>query len=156
MRTVYCVVQGEIVSRVPFCRRTCCSWCDKGEESEVGRVEGTEKGEGREEEGTPTQTYILAFRSLISVAHCQSRSSPEKRDRSSSPMDMETSDEDDEDGQITREEQEEERERRILGKHNPEEEKITVLDLEKIRLTRDALAKNCLSTWFEDYVKGSS
>lgn len=71
-------------------------------------------------------------------------------------MDMETADEDDEDGQITREEQEEERERRILGKHNPEEEKITVLDLEKIRLTRDALAKNCLSPWFEDYVKGVS
>lgn len=73
-------------------------------------------------------------------------------------MEMETSDEDDEDGQITREEQEEERERRLLGneKANFQEERITVLDLERVRLTRDALAKHCLAPWFEDYVKGKS
>lgn len=72
-------------------------------------------------------------------------------------MEMETSDEDDEDGQITKEEQEEERERRLLGneKASLQEEQITVLDLEKIRLDRDSLAKHCLAPWFEDYVKGA-
>lgn len=70
-------------------------------------------------------------------------------------MEMETSDEDDEDGQITREEQEEERERRILEKYNPQEENITVEDLDRIRLSRDALAKYCLAPWFEDYAKGA-
>jgi RNA polymerase-associated protein RTF1 len=79
-----------------------------------------------------------------------------KRERSSSPMDMETSSDEEEDGQISKLEEEEEKDRKLYGKHNPEEEPITMLDLEKCRVTRDALAKHCMVPWFEDYVKGRS
>jgi RNA polymerase-associated protein RTF1 len=69
-------------------------------------------------------------------------------------MDMETSDEEEEDGQISKMEQEEEKERKLLNKQNPGDEPITLEDLNKCRLTRDMLAKNCMAPWFEDYVKG--
>ncbi|KAI0034796.1 hypothetical protein K488DRAFT_77018 [Vararia minispora EC-137] len=84
----------------------------------------------------------------------RSRSSP-RRDRSSSPMEMET--EDEEDGQIGREEQEEERERRLLGSFKPslDDQPITIEDLAKVLLTRDLIARHCMAPWFEDYVKGS-
>ncbi|KAI0251556.1 hypothetical protein BJV78DRAFT_1282408 [Lactifluus subvellereus] len=84
----------------------------------------------------------------------RSRGSP-KRDRSSSPMEMETSDEEAEDGQITKFEQEEEKERKLLGMALPNDEPMTLDDLNKVRLTRDALAKHFLAPWFEDYVKGA-
>jgi RNA polymerase-associated protein RTF1 len=83
----------------------------------------------------------------------KSRGSP-KRDRSSSPMEMETSDEEAEDGQITKFEQEEEKERKLLGMALTNDEPMTLGDLNKVRLTRDALAKHFLAPWFEDYVKG--
>ncbi|KAH9972582.1 hypothetical protein BGW80DRAFT_1313604 [Lactifluus volemus] len=84
----------------------------------------------------------------------KSRGSP-KRDRSSSPMEMETSDEEAEDGQITKFEQEEEKERKLLGMALASDEPTTLDDLNKVRLTRDALAKHFLAPWFEDYVKGA-
>ncbi|KAI0294711.1 hypothetical protein B0F90DRAFT_1820998 [Multifurca ochricompacta] len=82
------------------------------------------------------------------------RGSP-KRDRSSSPMEMETSDEEAEDGQITKFEQEEEKERKLLGMAHPNDEPMVLEDLNRVRLTRDALAKHFLAPWFEDYVKGA-
>ncbi|KAF8477775.1 plus-3-domain-containing protein [Russula ochroleuca] len=84
----------------------------------------------------------------------RSRGSP-KRDRSSSPMEMETSDEEAEDGQITKFEQEEEKERKLLGMTVHNDEPMTITDLNKVRLTRDALAKHFLAPWFKDYVKGA-
>ncbi|KAI9456073.1 plus-3-domain-containing protein [Russula earlei] len=83
----------------------------------------------------------------------RSRGSP-KRDRSSSPMEMETSDEE-EDGQITKFEQEEEKERKLLAMTIFNDEPVTIDDLNKVRLTRDALAKHFLAPWFKDYVKGA-
>jgi len=85
----------------------------------------------------------------------RSRGSP-KRDRSSSPMEMETSDEEAEDGQITKFEQEEEKERKLLGMTVHNDEPMTITDLNKVRLTRDALAKHFLAPWFKDYVKGAA
>ena len=72
-------------------------------------------------------------------------------------MDMETSDDEDEDGQVTKLEEEEDRLNRIYGsKESPAaEEPMSLDDLQKVRLTRDMLAKNCLAPWFEDYVKGA-
>ncbi|KAH9988251.1 hypothetical protein BJV74DRAFT_839646 [Russula compacta] len=84
----------------------------------------------------------------------RSRGSP-KRDRSSSPMEMETSDEEAEDGQITKFEQEEEKERKLLGITFPSNEPMTMEDLNRLRLSRDILAKHFLAPWFEDYVKGA-
>ena len=71
-------------------------------------------------------------------------------------MEMETSDDEAEDGQITKYEQEEEKERKIFGMAHPNDEPMTLEDLNKTRLTRDFLAKNFLSPWFEEYVKGTS
>jgi RNA polymerase-associated protein RTF1 len=85
----------------------------------------------------------------------KSRGSP-KRDRSSSPMEMETSDEEAEDGQITKFEQEEEKERKLLGMTATNDEPMAIADLNKVRLTRDALAKHFLAPWFEDCVKGTA
>lgn len=69
-------------------------------------------------------------------------------------MEMETSDEEAEDGQITKFEQEEEKERKLLGITLPSNEPMTMEDLNKLRLSRDILAKHFLAPWFEDYVKG--
>ena len=71
-------------------------------------------------------------------------------------MEMETSDEEAEDGQITKFEQEEEKERKLLGMTVASDEPMTIADLNKVRLTRDALAKHFLAPWFEDYVKGTA
>jgi hypothetical protein len=71
-------------------------------------------------------------------------------------MEMETSDEEAEDGQITKFEQEEEKERKLLGMTVQNDEPMTMVDLNKVRLTRDALAKHFLAPWFEDYVRGTS
>jgi hypothetical protein len=71
-------------------------------------------------------------------------------------MEMETSDEEAEDGQITKFEQEEEKERKLLGMTVQNDEPMTMADLNKVRLTRDALAKHFLAPWFEDYVRGTS
>ncbi|KAI0073603.1 plus-3-domain-containing protein [Panus rudis PR-1116 ss-1] len=79
-----------------------------------------------------------------------------RRDRSSSPTDMEMSDEEDEDGQINKFQEEEERIQKYYGKETTaEEEPITLHDLERIRLTRQMIAKHYLTPWFEDYVKGA-
>lgn len=86
----------------------------------------------------------------------QTKTNSPKRDRSSSPMDMETSSEEEEDGQISKFEEEEEKERKLYSKTNPDDEPITAEDLDKCRLTRDMLAKYCMAPWFEDYVKGIS
>lgn len=69
-------------------------------------------------------------------------------------MDMETDSEDEEDGQISKLEEEEEKDRRRFGKPEPEDEPITLEDLNKCRLSREMLAKHCMAPWFEDYIKG--
>jgi RNA polymerase-associated protein RTF1 len=85
----------------------------------------------------------------------KTRGSP-KRDRSSSPMEMETDDDEAEDGQITKFEQEEEKERKIFGMGHSNDEPMTLEDLNKARLTRHSLAKHFLSPWFDEYVKGTT
>ncbi|KAF8056914.1 hypothetical protein FPV67DRAFT_1529440, partial [Lyophyllum atratum] len=81
------------------------------------------------------------------------RGSP-KRDRSSSPMDMEISDDESEDGQITKYEQEEEKDRKLFSKPVPvDDQPVGMEDLEKCRITRDSLAKYCMAPWFQDYVQ---
>ena len=70
-------------------------------------------------------------------------------------MEIETADEE-EDGQITKVEQEEEKERKLLGMTFPNDGPMTIEDLNKVRLTRDALAKHSLAPWFDDYVKGNT
>lgn len=90
---------------------------------------------------------------MFSHLKCQSKNSP-RRDRSSSPMDMETDSEDEEDGQISKFEEEEEKDRKRYGKSEPEEEPITLDDLNKCRLSRDLLVKYWMAPWFEEYVKG--
>ena len=77
-----------------------------------------------------------------------------KREHSASSMEMETDSAEEEDGQISKSEQEEERERRLYGNPVVDEGPITMEDLDKCRLSRDQLAKNCMAPWFEDYVKG--
>lgn len=85
------------------------------------------------------------------------RNTSPKRDRSSSPMDMEISDEESEDGQITKQDQEEEKERRLLGKTAaaPDNTPSTLQHFESCRLSRDTLAKYCMAPWFQDYVRGA-
>ncbi|TFK31406.1 hypothetical protein BDQ12DRAFT_694203 [Crucibulum laeve] len=77
-----------------------------------------------------------------------------RREHSSSPMDTGTDEDESEDGIITKEEQQEEKERKLLGKDKlePEDELVTRQDLERCRLTRDAIAKHCMAPWFEDYI----
>ncbi|KAG2159299.1 uncharacterized protein EDB93DRAFT_1114969 [Suillus bovinus] len=78
-----------------------------------------------------------------------------KRDRSSSPNDMDMSSGEEEDGQITRYEEEEEKDRKLFSRQpDPADEPSSLEDLMGCRLTRDQLAKYCMAPWFEDYVKG--
>ncbi|KAG1778705.1 hypothetical protein EV702DRAFT_1091252 [Suillus placidus] len=78
-----------------------------------------------------------------------------KRDRSSSPNDMDMSSGEEEDGQITRYEEEEEKDRKRFSRQiDPADEPSSLEDLMGCRLTRDQLAKYCMAPWFEDYVKG--
>lgn len=84
------------------------------------------------------------------------KNSSPRRDRSSSPMDMEISDGESEDGQITKFEQEEEKVERIFNKPTSTgTQPITMEDLERCRLSRNQLIKFALTPWFEDYVKGA-
>ncbi|KZT63477.1 hypothetical protein DAEQUDRAFT_719369 [Daedalea quercina L-15889] len=91
----------------------------------------------------------------------RTRTNSPKRARSSSPADMEISDEEEEDGQISKFEEEEERDRRLYDKLHPEKEKvveddsITLEDLEKVRLSRDMVARLSATPWFEETVKGA-
>ena len=74
---------------------------------------------------------------------------------------MDISDEEEEDGQISRFEEEEERDRRLYDRLHPEKEKfveddtITLEDLEKVRLSRDMVARLSATPWFEETVKGA-
>lgn len=68
---------------------------------------------------------------------------------------MEMSSEEEEDGQISKFEEEEERDRRLYGKPDPADEQITLGDLLKCWLSRDRIAKVCMTPWFEDFVKGA-
>lgn len=63
-------------------------------------------------------------------------------------------DDDDEDGQISKYEEEEERDRKRFGKTEPDDEPITLEDLNKCRLSRELLAKHCMAPWFDEYIKG--
>ena len=91
--------------------------------------------------------------------------SPEQRERSSSPQDMDISDSESEDGQISKQEQEEERllslggyearKRAKMAKEEAAETPCTMADLETCRLNRDAIVKHTVKPWFEEYVKGA-
>ncbi|KAI0725071.1 plus-3-domain-containing protein [Fomitopsis betulina] len=91
----------------------------------------------------------------------RTRTNSPKRARSSSPADMDISDEEEEDGQISKYEEEEERDRRLYDKLHPEKDKfteddsITLEDLEKVRLSRDMVARLSATPWFEETVKGA-
>ncbi|KAG6853749.1 hypothetical protein C0991_001765 [Blastosporella zonata] len=78
-----------------------------------------------------------------------------KRDRSSSPMDMDISDDESEDGQISKFEQEEEKERKMFSKPPVDDQPAGLEDFEKCRLSRDMLAKHCMAPWFQDYVQNA-
>ncbi|KAG6857481.1 hypothetical protein H0H87_002106 [Tephrocybe sp. NHM501043] len=79
-----------------------------------------------------------------------------KRDRSSSPMDMDISDDESEDGQISKYEQEEEKERKMFSKPAAANDQPANLeDLERCRLSRDMLARHCMAPWFQDYVQSA-
>ena len=79
-----------------------------------------------------------------------------KREHSASSMEMETDSAEEEDGQSSKLEEEEEKERKLLNRAHPDEDRVTLQDLEKVRLSRDMLAKHYLSPWFEEYVKGET
>ena len=74
---------------------------------------------------------------------------------------MDISDEEEEDGQISKFEEEEERDRRLYDRLHPEKEKfieddtITLEDLEKVRLSRDMVARLSATPWFEETIKGA-
>ena len=92
---------------------------------------------------------------LDSVLHFpQTRTDSPRRDRSSSPMDMETSDEEEEDGQIDKYDLYDDKDRRSTSRANHDDEPVTLTELRKVVLTRDQIAKHYLTPWFEDLVKG--
>ena len=91
------------------------------------------------------------YQGTVYDLYCQKKTNSPKRDRSSSPMDMETASESEEDGQITKEQEQQEK---FFGKANPAEDPITVDDLNKCRLSRNLIAEHCMSPWFEEYVQG--
>jgi hypothetical protein len=71
-------------------------------------------------------------------------------------MDMEISDDESEDGQISKYEQEEEKDRKLFkAAPSPVDEPVTMDVLEKCRLSRDLLAKYCMTPWFQDYVQSA-
>ena len=81
----------------------------------------------------------------------RTRTDSPRRDRSSSPVDMDMSDEEDEDGQITKYEEEDERVERRMRKDDP----ITKEILQSCWLPRSKLEAHAMTPWFEEYAKGS-
>lgn len=81
----------------------------------------------------------------------RTRTDSPRRDRSSSPVDMDMSDEEDEDGQITKYEEEDERVERRMRKDEP----ITKELLQSCWLPRSRLEAHAMTPWFEDYAKGA-
>ncbi|TFK71115.1 plus-3-domain-containing protein [Pluteus cervinus] len=121
--------------------------------SKAAKRQHTQRGSTKEK--TRTLDELKAKRKAKGEKQRSKNHSP-RRDRSSSPTDMEISDGESEDGQITKDEQEEERERRLLKQASlPEEEPATLADLEKCRLSRDLLAKFCWTAWFDQYAQNA-
>lgn len=81
----------------------------------------------------------------------QTRTDSPKRDRSSSPMDMETSDDEEEDGQISKFDEYDDRDRRTS---NLDDQPATLSELQRICLSRDTIVKQYMTPWFEELVKG--
>lgn len=69
-------------------------------------------------------------------------------------MDMETSDEEEEDGQIDKYDVYNDKERRSSNRAKTDDQPATLAELMVIFLTRDMIAKNYYTPWFEDLVKG--
>lgn len=67
---------------------------------------------------------------------------------------METSDEEEEDGQIDKFDIYEDKDRRSTSRANYDDEPADSHDIMCIVLSRDVIAKNYLTPWFEDLVKG--
>ncbi|KZV72561.1 hypothetical protein PENSPDRAFT_353582 [Peniophora sp. CONT] len=127
-----------------------------GDKDSVSQAAKREHGiRGATKEKTKTLEHLRAKRT--ERAEKRARGGSPGRERSSSPMDIETS-EDDEDGQIGKDEQEDERLRRLSGGHtkssSSSDAPIVKEDLNRIRLTRDLIAKHFTAPWFKDYVKG--
>lgn len=81
----------------------------------------------------------------------QTRTDSPKRDRSSSPMDMETSDDEEEDGQISKFDEYDDRDRRTS---NLDDQPAELSELQRICLSRDTIVKQYMTPWFEELVKG--
>lgn len=71
-------------------------------------------------------------------------------------MDMETSEDEEEDGQINKFEDYNERNRRSPSKAVLDDEPVQYEGLRKICLSRDLLAKQYMTPWFEELVKGEA
>jgi RNA polymerase-associated protein RTF1 len=69
-------------------------------------------------------------------------------------MDMETSEDEEEDGQINKFDEYDEKDRRSPSKAVHDDEPVQYEDLKKICLSRDLLAKQYMTPWFEELVKG--
>jgi RNA polymerase-associated protein RTF1 len=91
---------------------------------------------GATKEKTRKLDELKARRKAKDEKKTRTKTNSPKRDRSSSPTDMEISDEEEEEGQFSKNDEQEEKERRLLNKVNPDDEPITMADLEKCRLTR--------------------
>ncbi|KAJ7165141.1 hypothetical protein C8R46DRAFT_1098266 [Mycena filopes] len=137
-------------------------------EREGGETKRAARGTGKDKTKDKTLSALKAKRKAKDEKKRTRASTPKTREgRSSSPMDMEMSDpsdeSDDEDGQISRLDQEDER---LFGKptsqsarQREKEERednlpLTTEHLQKIWLTRDALARHSVSPFFEGIVKG--
>lgn len=77
--------------------------------------------------------------------------SPGKRDRSSSPMDMEMSDDESEDGQINKFEELEEKD----SGPKEDDQPARYDDFMKVIVSRDNIAKQYLAPWFSEWIKGA-
>lgn len=142
-----------LVCLTPFMpnRTTRNSWGNEREITKARRTQGKAQGKGRE---TTCMCHPLSVWNVHE--NIQTKGSP-RRDRSSSPVDMEISDEESEDGQISKLEQEEEKDRKLFSKGTVvDDQPVTVEDLNKVRLSRDMLAKYCMAPWFQDYVQGTT
>lgn len=109
------------------------------------------------ENGRATRKGYVQLGTLFKIppnSFNQTTGNSPKRDRSSSPMDMEMSSDEDEDGQITKQDQQDERTSRLLDLAKHDDDEVTMQDFERCRLARSDLIKYSRRPWFAEYAKG--